>query len=111
MEPEIELNYPEFQATWHKGEFNFTVRGTEASSVYTGLQKMIDAHLKNPASIGTQSAQQNNKSVKCQTCGSSMHYKTFTSKQGKQIEVYECDNTNCKNEDGYRTSIFASKVK
>lgn len=42
----------------------------------------------------------------CPTCGSSMHSESKVSKAGKPFVVWVCDNPGCKNEKGYRTSMF-----
>lgn len=104
------VGYPSFQATWQDGKYNFTVRGEDAKTVVVGLVEIKNHATSMVAFKGDFIDTPEVVSEKCPQCESSMHSKVITSKKdGNKYNVYECNNSNCKNEKGYRTTIFPKK--
>lgn len=97
-----------FQATYMKGEVNFTVRGESKNEVMLGLKMMIKDWRQWVGSQGTQSVSppSDPSGVKCPVCGSSTHDKVVNKKDGTQVVVQECDNTNCKTSLNFTTGQY-----
>lgn len=105
----VKVLYPSFQATFMKGELNLTVRGESATQVVEGLAKAYSEYLKQVIFSGTQSVVKPltvNVGMKCPVCGSGMHEKIVNKKDGTTAQVFECDNTNCKNSLDFKTGLW-----
>lgn len=105
----MENNYQNqpYQATYMKGEINFTVRGDDHEKVVEDMEKMVTKYRQWVGAVGTQSAAAPVAvDMKCPVCGSGMHSKIVNKKDGTTQQVSECDNTNCTTSFNYKTGNY-----
>lgn len=94
---DIFKDYPAYQATYMKGEVNFTVRGDSTTKVMDGIKAMItnwDGWVGSEGSVSSMPPAPTKTEV-CPECGGEMVFKKGVSKAGKPYQGMFCQNKTC----------------